>query len=98
MAAKRYGIRTPDELKMLATFARDNPACKALRMMATVWSSARRKSGRTVWDGAIFAEFSGDRSREARIIRMRAGTGTPCQELRYNMALKWCRENLEEAG
>lgn len=36
MAAKRYGIRTPDELKMLATFARDNPACKALRMMATV--------------------------------------------------------------
>ena len=48
MAAKRYGIRTPDELKMLATFARDNPACKALRMMATVWSSARRKSGRNM--------------------------------------------------
>ena len=96
MAARKYHIETPDQLLQLAALTKSD---HIIERMARVWGNAIRKNGKTRWDNAIFAEFSGDRTRIARIIRDGAdGRPVDCANLRYNLALMWCEKHLKEAS
>ena len=94
MAAKRFHIETPEQLLKLTALAKPE---RKLLLIARVWKGAKRKKGATRWDNAIYAEFSGDRTRTAKIMRINAEGGqVDCADLRYNLALNWCQDNLKE--
>lgn len=93
MAAKCFHIATPDQLRELAVFVKGGK----LNTIITIWTSAKRRQGATRWDNAIFAGFSGDKSRTAEVVRISAmGERVACATLRYNPALAWCNMNLRE--
>lgn len=93
---KRFVFGNPDQLKETATL------CKAsssqIMNVAKVWSAVRRQKGKTAWDRRICAEFCTE-GRERKAMIFRYGTNDEKHvlgELKYNAALKWCREHLEE--
>ena len=93
MAAKRFHIATPDQLRALSEFVKDGK----LNTMISVWTATKRRQGATRWDNAIFVGFSGDRRRTAEVVRIDAnGELVYCATLRYNLALNWCEKNLRE--
>lgn len=95
MSARRFHIHSPEKLKELNRLVKETP-CTA-ENMARVWTVTRRKQGAHAWDQAIYACFSGDRDRIAEIVRIdRDAEILVCGQLRYNLALRWCMNNLRE--
>lgn len=94
MAAKRFHIATPEELRQLSAFVKDGK----LDAMIRVWTVTIRKQGKSRWDDAIYISFSGDRNRIAEVFRIDAsGEVIRCASMRYNKALNWCEQHLQEA-
>lgn len=95
MAAKRFHIETPEELRELAELARETP--NSLENLARVWYATKRRQGETNWDKTFYACFSGTRDREAAVIHFNSlQVLTHKVPLRYNKALNWCEEHLKE--
>ena len=93
MAAKRFHIENPDQLRELAAFVKEGK----LSTIASVWTAAKRRNGTTRWDDKIFVGFSGDRNRISEVVRIDANSELVyCATLRYNLALNWCEKNLLE--
>ena len=93
MAAKRFHIATPEQLRELSEFVKEGK----LNNIASVWTAAKRRNGATRWDDKIFVGFSGDRHRVAEVVRIDANSELVyCATLRYNLALNWCEKNLRE--
>lgn len=91
MAAKRFHVARPDQLRELAALVKDGK----LNAMVSVWSAAARRTGTTRWDNAIYVGFSGDRDRRAEVVRISADNELVyCASLKYNLALNWCEKNL----
>lgn len=91
MAAKRFHVSKPDELRALCEFVKEGK----LSNMVSVWTATARKNGATRWDDAIYVGFSGDRQRVAEVVRFSAtGELVYCATLRYNLALNWCEQHL----
>lgn len=91
MAAKRFHVARPDELRALNNFVKEGK----LSSMVTVWTAQSRRTGETRWDNAIYVGFSGDRNRDASVIRIGAnGELVFCARLHYNLALNWCKQHL----
>ena len=92
---KRFHVKTPDQLKEFEPYIKTGN----VEHIASVWSVKLRKDGKSPWDNAIHVVFSQTgRSRKASV--MRSGTDgnmLVVAELKYNPALEWCRENLEES-
>ncbi len=94
MAAKRFHIATPEELRQLAAFVKDGK----LDAMIRVWTVTVRKQGKSRWDDAIYIGFSGDRNRIAEVFRISADSEViRCALMQYNKALNWCERHLKEA-
>lgn len=94
MAAKRFHIATPEELRQLSAFVKDGK----LDAMIRVWTVTIRKQGKSRWDDAIYIGFSGDRKRIAEVFRIDAsGEVIRCASMQYNKALNWCEQHLQEA-
>ena len=91
MAAKRFHISRPDQLQSLVQFAKTN-ACTVART-ARIWKIARQK-GKTRWDKGIYAGFSGDMARKAALFRVVDDELVEFADLKYNLALAWCEQNL----
>lgn len=95
MAAKRFHIATPEDLKALAQFDKEAPS--RLDRLIRVWTANKRRLGKTRWDNAFFCVFSGDRMRIAEIERITSENELEyCASLRYNLALNWCEQHLRE--
>lgn len=95
MAAKRFHIATPEQLTELAGLAKERQ--KTITNTARVWAANVRKDGKSNWDSAIYAVFSGDRTRNAEVVRFDGHTMPAyCGTLRYNLALNWCEQHLRE--
>ena len=94
MKIKSYHIASPEQLNELGDLAKDTERLKHIR---SVWSIACRKKGKSPWDHAIFAEFySYGITRKAFIIRISTNKNKVLvADLKYNPALKWCKEHLE---
>lgn len=91
MAAKRFHVSKPDELRALCAFVKEGK----LDNMVSVWTATARKNGTTRWDNAIYVGFSGDRQKNAEVVRFAAdGELVYCATLRYNLALNWCEQHL----
>ena len=91
MAAKRFHIENPDQLRELAAFVKEGK----LGTIASVWTAAKRRNGTTRWDDKIFVGFSRDRHRIAEVMRIGAnGELVFCARLHYNLALNWCEQHL----
>ena len=90
MAEKRFHIKTPGQLREMEQFVKRG----SLTALISVWNAAINKKGSSPWDNAIFAVFDGN-SRKAYIGR-RLGDGDAIinYDLKYNPALKWCKEHL----
>ena len=94
MAAKRFAIETPEQLRELAALAKETP--NSLGKLATVWSATRRRQGATNCDKTFYACFSGTRSREAAVIHFNSGHELTHQvDVQYNKALQYCERNLK---
>lgn len=94
MAAKRFHIATPEELRQLAAFVKEGKLDATIR----VWTVTIRKQGKCPWDDTIYIGFSGDRNRNAEIFRIAAGGEViRCASMHYNKALNWCEQHLQEA-
>lgn len=94
MAAKRFHVARPDELRKLAEFVKEGK----LDAMIRVWTVTIRKQGKSRWDDAIYIGFSGDRNRIAEVFRIDAGGEViRCASMQYNKALNWCEQHLQEA-
>lgn len=95
MVTKRYHVSCPEELKNLERYAKEQP--NNVRRMADVWACALRRNNATRWDNSIYVRFSGDRKREAVLYRIAAdGEVVPSCTLNYNLALRYCQENLRQ--
>lgn len=95
MAAKRFHIATPEQLRELAGFVKEGK----LNTVISVWTAVKRRNGTTHWDDKIYVGFSGDRSRTAEVVRIDANSELVyCATLRYNLALNWCEKNLREVS
>lgn len=93
MAAKRFHVARPTELRALTEFVKEGK----LSSMASVWTAMARRTGETRWDNAIYVGFSGDRHKDAEVVRINAeGELVYCATLRYNLALRWCEQNLRQ--
>lgn len=90
---KRFGIETPEQLRMLKALVRQDSMKDRLGNCATVWSVERRKRGRTPWDGQMAVQFESVRfgARNAYVMNGEAVIA----EVRYNPTLAFCRENLK---
>lgn len=97
MTSKKYHVEKPEQLRMLAFYAKETPNL-TLRRIARIWQSAINRKVKTRWDNAIFVCFSGDRSsRKAEVMRTTSDNKlVSCTDLRYNLARKWCEENLRQ--
>lgn len=96
--AKCFVFKKPDQLKEAVSLCRDCGQSQIMNV-AKVWSAVCRQKGKTAWDDRICAEFRAE-GRERRAVIFRYGTNNEKHilgELKYNAALKWCRENLPEA-
>ncbi len=94
MAAKRFHIATPEELRQLAVFVKEGK----LGPMISVWTTTVRRQGKSRWDDAIYIGFSGDRNRIAEVFRITAGGEViRSASMHYNKALNWCEQHLREA-
>lgn len=92
MAEKRYHIASPEQLHALEAYVKTGK----IKALISVWTTTIRRTGKSPWDDKIFAAFSGDRKREARIVRTADnGRDVLCAGLHYNTALRWCEENLK---
>lgn len=90
MSATQFKVATPEQLKTLAGLTIQGNAMNTAR----VWSASRRRMGTSPLDGSIFVRFSGDKLRDAVILR---NTGDEMKELawlKYNTALHYCQQNL----
>ena len=94
MAAKRFSIETPEQLKELAEFAREQS--NSLMNKARIWSATKRRKGQTPWDKAFFVMFSGTRNREAAVVHFTTREELEQVPVRYNKALNWCELHLRE--
>ena len=91
-AAKRFHVANPGQLKALVPFAKSN--APSLARMVRIWYAAQRK-GKDRWDYSIYVGFSGDRRREAGIVRVDANNELiVCAPLMYNKALNYCEQNM----
>ncbi len=95
MAAKRFLIERPDQLRTLSYYSKEQPS--RLDSLISVWAATRRRSGKTPWDGAIFAGFSGDVHKAAAVVRITVENElVMCAPLKYNIALNWCERHLRQ--
>lgn len=89
----RYHVETPEQLKELRQYLKDGELDTVIR----VWMAMKRREGKTNWDDAIRVIFSvkEDKKREAAVYRnSQNGSMVYCAELKYNLALKWCKQHL----
>ena len=95
MAAKRFHIETPEQLRELAGFAKEKP--NSLENLIRVWTATKRRQGVTNWDNTFFTCFSGTRSRDAAIIHFNSQHELTHEiPVQYNKALNWCEGHLKE--
>jgi len=95
--AKRFVFRTPEQLKEVVELCKDGSAGKVMSV-AKVWSATSRQKEKTPWDGKIGVSFYTEGGeRKACVFRFSTNDQLCVLGwLKYNPALKWCRENLEE--
>ena len=93
MATKIFHISDPVELREISAFLKEGSTIA----LAAVWNAAINKGRKTKFDDTVFAVFSGGKKRTARIVRLLTD-GQPISNvtLKYNQALKWCEEYLEQ--
>ena len=94
---KEYIFRHPDQMKATAAICceQDGSAKRVMRV-ATMWSATKRMKQTTPWDGKIGILFDcHGRERKACVFRMGIN-GQRCElgRLKYNAAVKWCRDNM----
>ena len=95
MAAKRFHIETPDQLRELSELTKEHP--NGLEHLIRVWTATKRKQGKTNWDNKFFACFSGTRDRISAIVHFNSqGELTHSAPIQYNKALNWCESHLKE--
>lgn len=95
MAAKRFRIETPEQLRDLAGMTKETP--NSLERLATVWSATKRRQGETNWDKTFYVCFSGTRDRNAAVIHFNSlHLLTHNVPIRYNKGLNYCESHLEE--
>lgn len=95
MAAKRFHIATPEELRELEQFAKERPS--GLQNVIRIWTVTKRRQKETNWDKNFYVFFSGTRERAAEIVRFDSGrTLAATYPVRYNLALRWCETHLRE--
>lgn len=92
---KVFHFQKPAQLKEIVSCCNAGSAAKVSNL-AKFWSAKSRSMTATPFDGNIHAVFIADnKARSAYIYR--SGIGNEHQvigTLKYNIALKWCRENL----
>ena len=94
MSAKRFHVARPDQLQCLVPMVKDNAI--TVSRTARIWKIAKAKRGATRWDDGVYVGFSGDRKRQATIVRFTAdGSIVDVAALHYNMSLRWCEQNLK---
>ena len=95
MAAKRFHIATPEELRELERFAKEQPS--GLQNVIRIWTVTKRRQQKTNWDRNFYACFSGTRDRIAEIVRFDSGHELAATyPVRYNLALQWCETHLKQ--
>ena len=93
--AKQYMFGCPEQLKAIIPFCKEDTT--HIVNTAKMWSVVVRQ-GKTTWDGKLGVSFfSQGPERKACVFRH----GTNGQRhvlgwLKYNAALKWCEDNLEQ--
>lgn len=96
MATRRFHVKTPDQLLALSEYAKDGNISRA----ASIWRTAREKKGNkaTSWENNIVVDFCAyDDHRTAIVFRLGRERDTKTfAHLRYNPALQWCKEHLQE--
>ena len=91
---QRYLIETPEQLREIEPFCKTGTVTNT----ATAWSAMRRHDGgKSRWDGTVEAVFTTDAgARMARVARIGvSGERITVAFIKYNPALKWCREHLK---
>lgn len=94
MAAKKFHISTPEQMAVLDGFAVEQP--NSLDKIRRIWKAAIQKKASTRWDNAFYVYFSGDNKRQSSVYRISVnGAHLPVCALRYNLAHRYCCENLD---
>lgn len=91
----QYQVQTTDQLSTLCKYSKS----KDLGRFVDVWAATLRRDGKCLWDNAFFVAFNvkPDRKREAIVYRrLPNGEEVFCAELKYNQALRFCKEVLKE--
>lgn len=95
MAIRRFVIEGPEQLRGLAEHVKDLEMRSRLGNYAVVWSTQRRKTGKTPWDGQMAVRFEAQRvgARRAHVVNGEHVIA----EMKYRPALAVCREQMQEA-
>lgn len=93
--AKRFALDAPEQLQEIESrhLIKDG----SIPPTAKVWSVSKRQ-GKDVWSGNIGVCFLTEgRERVASVYRRKSnGDDVIIARLKYNPALEWCRENLQQ--
>ena len=97
MAAKTYHVDNPEHLRDIEEYAIEKPS--GITRHISIWTTARKKKPVTRWDKAFYISFSGCKIREAFLFRIDAfGNIVRICELRYNLALHYCQDHLQQVN
>lgn len=93
MAAKRFHVATPEQLKELNGMVTSGK----LENMVRTWAATARRCGKSRWDDAFIVGFSGDQNRIAEVWRITNSQELVyCASVRYNTALRYCGRNMRQ--
>lgn len=90
---KKYRIESPEQLESLAPFVKTG----GVTAPAKVWRTEKvRKNGPTNWDGHVAVEFCRqDNKNRARVYVEKPAGPYVFAQLKYQLAVRWCKEHLE---
>lgn len=92
---KIFAINNPDQLRAIGDLAKEGDTT----IVARVWNATRRKNGGTCsLDGRVMVSFYTEgRKRRAVVFRITSiAYMDEIAVLKYQAALAWCREHLQE--
>lgn len=90
---KKYRIESPEQLESLAPFVKTG----GVTAPAKVWRTekVRKNGGPTNWDGHVTVEFCRQKNvNQARVYVEKPAGPYVFAQLKYNTAVRWCKENL----
>lgn len=89
---KKFKIESPEQLESLSPFVKTG----GVKAPAKVWRTEKvRKNGPTNWDGHVVAEFRRHQGKNEAMVYVEKPTGPfVFAQLKYNTAVRWCKENL----